>query len=127
MQIQVNGESREVATEVSVAQLLEKLPLAGVNLMDSFFAVSDRVSVLTQKSQVPWLKFDGSGRILRENVLVPRGSGIAVEFAGKRAGERKENGERMGLRWVAAGKFVMGSPEDEDDKAGVKKRHQALR
>ncbi|MDF1814571.1 MAG: SUMF1/EgtB/PvdO family nonheme iron enzyme [Verrucomicrobiales bacterium] len=45
--------------------LLEVLPQGGQDLMDSFFAVSDRVQEMTQKQQVPWLKFDGSGKIFR--------------------------------------------------------------
>lgn len=46
--------------------LLEVLPRGGQNLMDTFFDVSDRVQEVTQRSQVPWLKFDGSGRIFRK-------------------------------------------------------------
>ncbi|MDF1814565.1 MAG: SUMF1/EgtB/PvdO family nonheme iron enzyme [Verrucomicrobiales bacterium] len=45
--------------------LLEVLPQRGQDLMDSFFAVSDRVQEMTQKQQIPWLKFDGSGKIFR--------------------------------------------------------------
>ncbi len=46
--------------------LIEVLPREGINLMDAFFAVSDRVQEATSQQQVPWLKFDGSGRIFRE-------------------------------------------------------------
>jgi len=46
--------------------LLEVLPGNGNNLMDAFFAVSDRVRAVTQERQVPWLKFDGSGQIFRQ-------------------------------------------------------------
>ncbi len=35
--------------------------------MDAFFAVSDRVKEVTAGSQVPWMKFDGSGQIFREH------------------------------------------------------------
>ncbi len=46
--------------------LLEVLPGNGGNLMDAFFAVSDRVQEVTEKQQIPWLKFDGSGQIFRQ-------------------------------------------------------------
>lgn len=46
--------------------LLEVLPGNGNNLMDAFFAVSDRVREVTNDQQVPWLKFDGSGQIFRQ-------------------------------------------------------------
>ncbi|MEQ1840858.1 MAG: SUMF1/EgtB/PvdO family nonheme iron enzyme, partial [Verrucomicrobiales bacterium] len=46
--------------------LLEVLPGNGNNLMDAFFAVSDRVREVTGDQQVPWLKFDGSGQIFRQ-------------------------------------------------------------
>lgn len=41
--------------------LLEVLPRGGQNIMDAFFDVSERVQEVTQKRQIPWLKFDGSG------------------------------------------------------------------
>jgi len=46
--------------------LLEVLPGNGGNLMDAFFAVSDKVRATTAEQQVPWLKFDGSGQIFRQ-------------------------------------------------------------
>jgi formylglycine-generating enzyme required for sulfatase activity len=46
--------------------LLAVLPGNGNNLMDAFFAVSDRVREVTGDQQVPWLKFDGSGQIFRQ-------------------------------------------------------------
>ncbi|HRQ87932.1 MAG TPA: caspase family protein, partial [Bacteroidia bacterium] len=59
--------------------LLEVLPVGGRSMFDAFFAVSDRVQETTQKQQVPWLKFDGSGAIFRENFLVGRGVPVAVK------------------------------------------------
>jgi hypothetical protein len=49
-----------------IERLLEILPANGNNLMDAFFAVSDRVQKVTANQQVPWLKFDGSGQIFRQ-------------------------------------------------------------
>ncbi|MEM7600373.1 MAG: caspase family protein [Verrucomicrobiota bacterium] len=46
--------------------LLESLPVKGQNLMEAFFSVSDRVEALTDKRQVPWMLFNGSGQIFRE-------------------------------------------------------------
>lgn len=53
--------------------LIEVLPQSGLNLMDAFFAVSDRVQEATQQQQVPWLKFDGSGRVFREQSFLAAG------------------------------------------------------
>ncbi|MBU6303771.1 MAG: SUMF1/EgtB/PvdO family nonheme iron enzyme [Verrucomicrobia bacterium] len=50
--------------------LLEELPVPGRSLFDTFFSVSDRVQALTENQQVPWLKFDGSAKIFRDNVLL---------------------------------------------------------
>ncbi len=50
--------------------LLEVLPRGGQNLMEAFFDVSDRVQEVTQKSQVPWLKFDGSGKVFRNQTFL---------------------------------------------------------
>jgi formylglycine-generating enzyme required for sulfatase activity len=57
-----DGEQHGPFTEA----LLEVLPGNGNNLMDAFFAVSDRVREVTGDQQVPWLKFDGSGQIFRQ-------------------------------------------------------------
>ncbi len=66
--------------------LLEVLPVGGRSMFDAFFAVSDRVQETTQRQQVPWLKFDGSGAIFRENFLVGRGPEVAkVEVPGNTA------------------------------------------
>jgi len=46
--------------------LLKVLPQSKGNLMDAFFAVSDRVRETTRDGQIPWLKFDGSGQIFRQ-------------------------------------------------------------
>lgn len=59
--------------------LIEVLPRGEMNLMDAFFAVSDRVQEVTSQQQVPWLKFDGSGRVFREqSFLVNRPGGPAA-------------------------------------------------
>lgn len=50
--------------------LLEVLPIAGQSMLDAFFAVSDAVQKATGKRQIPWLKFDGSGTVFRQNALV---------------------------------------------------------
>jgi hypothetical protein len=50
--------------------LLEELPVPGRSLFDTFFSVSDRVQALTENQQVPWMKFDGSAKIFRDNVLL---------------------------------------------------------
>lgn len=47
--------------------VLDILPRSGGSILESFFAVSDHVIKSTQKQQIPWMKFDGSGRIFREN------------------------------------------------------------
>lgn len=47
--------------------VLDILPRGGTSILESFFAVSDHVIKSTQKQQIPWMKFDGSGRIFREN------------------------------------------------------------
>lgn len=52
------------------AAVLEVLPRGGASILESFFAVSDRVLSTTQKQQVPWIKFDGSGRIFRESYFL---------------------------------------------------------
>lgn len=57
--------------------LIEVLPQSGLNLMDAFFAVSDRVQEATQQQQVPWLKFDGSGRVFREQSFLAAGAKTA--------------------------------------------------
>ena len=56
--------------------LIEVLPQSGLNLMDAFFAVSDRVQEVTQQQQVPWLKFDGSGRVFREQSFLAMGGNV---------------------------------------------------
>ncbi len=56
-----DGKSHGPFTEA----LLEVLPDNRDNLMEAFFAVSDRVREVTENQQVPWLKFDGSGHIFR--------------------------------------------------------------
>lgn len=55
--------------------LLGTLPTPGQSILEAFFAVSDTVQEATQRQQIPWLKFDGSGGIFRTNALV---SGNAV-------------------------------------------------
>ncbi|MDF1813420.1 MAG: SUMF1/EgtB/PvdO family nonheme iron enzyme [Verrucomicrobiales bacterium] len=53
--------------------LLEVLPRGGQDLMDAFFNVSDRVQKITRQQQVPWLKFDGSGKIFRSKSFLATG------------------------------------------------------
>lgn len=57
--------------------LIEVLPQGGLNLMDAFFAVSDKVQEATQQQQVPWMKFDGSGRVFREQSFLAAGANLA--------------------------------------------------
>jgi hypothetical protein len=45
--------------------------------MNTFFAVSDRVRNGTGGHQVPWLRFDGSGQIFREQSFLARGVPVA--------------------------------------------------
>ncbi len=66
--------------------LIEVLPREGMNLMDAFFAVSDRVQEATSQQQVPWLKFDGSGRIFREQSFLANRPGATVAKAGTPTG-----------------------------------------
>ncbi len=54
--------------------LLEVLPNSSDNLMETFFAVSDRVQETTARRQIPWMKFDGSGRIFRERSFFATGA-----------------------------------------------------
>jgi len=61
--------------------LIEVLPNGGQNLMDTFFRVSDRVQEMTQKQQVPWLKFDGSGKIFRSQYFTARSSMPASDIS----------------------------------------------
>ncbi|HRQ89594.1 MAG TPA: SUMF1/EgtB/PvdO family nonheme iron enzyme [Bacteroidia bacterium] len=65
-----DGEEHGPFTEA----LIQVLPQGGLNLMDAFFAVSDRVQESTQHQQVPWLKFDGSGRVFREHSFLAPGA-----------------------------------------------------
>ena len=58
--------------------LLEELPVPGRSLFDTFFSVSDRVQALTENQQVPWLKFDGSAKIFRDNVLLASAGPVPV-------------------------------------------------
>lgn len=51
--------------------LVEILPRPDQSLLDAFFAVSDQVQEVTAKRQIPWMRFDGSGRIFRDSVLFP--------------------------------------------------------
>lgn len=53
--------------------VLDILPRGGGSILDSFFAVSDRVIKSTQKQQIPWMKFDGSGGIFRDNYFLKPG------------------------------------------------------
>ncbi len=104
-------------------------------MFDAFFAVSDRVQSVTQKQQIPWLKFDGSGALFRQNALVAGGGGAAplmavtppapvppppddyAILAGKTAGERRlvevAPGVTVAFRWCPPGSFTMGSPPSE--------------
>jgi formylglycine-generating enzyme required for sulfatase activity len=61
--------------------LLEVLPGNGNNLMDAFFAVSDRVREVTGDQQVPWLKFDGSGQIFRQQKFLAVAGPSAIKIA----------------------------------------------
>jgi formylglycine-generating enzyme required for sulfatase activity len=61
--------------------LLEVLPGNGNNLMDAFFAVSDRVREVTGDQQVPWLKFDGSGQIFRQQKFLAMAGPSAIKLA----------------------------------------------
>lgn len=58
--------------------LLEILPGSGDNLMEAFFAVSDRVRAVTENQQIPWLKFDGSGQIFRQQRFLATTTEAAV-------------------------------------------------
>ncbi|MEM1443753.1 MAG: caspase family protein, partial [Verrucomicrobiota bacterium] len=51
--------------------LIEILPRPDQSLLDAFFAVSDQVQEVTAKRQIPWMRFDGSGKIFRDSVLFP--------------------------------------------------------
>ncbi|MEM7601246.1 MAG: peptidylprolyl isomerase [Verrucomicrobiota bacterium] len=55
--------------------LLDILPRPDQSLLDAFFAVSDQVQEVTTKRQIPWMRFDGSGRIFRESKLFPASGG----------------------------------------------------
>ncbi|MGB3120910.1 MAG: SUMF1/EgtB/PvdO family nonheme iron enzyme [Verrucomicrobiales bacterium] len=125
--------------------LLDVLPKGGQSMFDAFFAVSDRVQAVTRKQQIPWLKFDGSGALFRQNALVTGAAGPTAAmvvtppapvpvsapvpvptppddysvFAGKTAGERKlvevAPGVAVPFRWCPPGSFTMGSPQSEKD------------
>jgi sulfatase modifying factor 1 len=49
--------------------------------MDAFFAVSDRVREVTGDQQVPWLKFDGSGQIFRQQKFLAMAGPSAIKLA----------------------------------------------
>ena len=72
-----DGEQHGPFTEA----LLEVLPGNGNNLMDAFFAVSDRVKEVTGDQQVPWLKFDGSGQIFRQQKFLAVAGPSAIKLA----------------------------------------------
>ena len=72
-----DGEQHGPFTEA----LLEVLPGNGNNLMDAFFAVSDRVREVTGDQQVPWLKFDGSGQIFRQQKFLAVAGPSAIKLA----------------------------------------------
>jgi formylglycine-generating enzyme required for sulfatase activity len=122
--------------------LLETLPKGGQNLLDTFFAVSDRVQELTAKRQVPWLKFDGSGRIFREQSFlatvnplppvvmrptvpsvpsVPSVSSGLSSLEGTRAGEARTFGG-IEMVWCPPGEFLMGSPLAEEGRSEDEKQ-----
>ena len=61
--------------------LLEVLPGNGNNLMEAFFAVSDRVQQATGNAQIPWLKFDGSGQIFRQQKFLAVAGPTAIALA----------------------------------------------
>lgn len=110
-----DGESHGPFTEA----LLEVLPLGGQDIMDTFFAVSDHVKAGTENRQVPWLKFDGSGQIFRQQHFLsapgsvglgktqePPGPGDAmamnelrrqIEELQKALNSREESGKEMAL------------------------------
>lgn len=67
--------------------LLDHLPKGGQSILEAFFKVSDAVQEATARQQIPWLKFDGSGAIFRQNALV---SGPAVVKAEVKAGAAAE-------------------------------------
>ena len=102
-----DGEQHGPFTEA----LLEVLPGNGNNLMDAFFAVSDRVREVTGDQQVPWLKFDGSGQIFRQQKFLA----VANGMEGTHAGEVRSFGG-IDMVWCPPGEFWMGSLEDEDGR-----------
>ncbi len=63
-------DGEEGANSPFTGALVDELPKAGVNALEAFFNVSDRVLASTEGFQEPWVKFDGSGRVFREMVFV---------------------------------------------------------
>jgi len=61
--------------------LLEVLPSQEVDLLNAFFAISDRVQTLSKLQQVPWLKLIGSGQIFRRLSFLATGSADATANA----------------------------------------------
>jgi len=77
--------------------ILEVLPRNRGNLMDAFFAVSDRVQEKTRQAQIPWLKFDGSGQIFRGQSLLGNGAKAAIAGGSpQESAETDELRERLG-------------------------------
>lgn len=89
------------------AALLEVLPKEEQDLMSAFFSVSDRVQELTEKRQIPWLKFDGSGKIFRSEQCLTIGKGEMYPVKSLTGPSRKP-GSAISGKTGALAKSTMG-------------------
>ncbi|MDF1811432.1 MAG: SUMF1/EgtB/PvdO family nonheme iron enzyme [Verrucomicrobiales bacterium] len=121
--------------------LLEVLPRGEQDLMSAFFSVSDRVQEITEKGQIPWLKFDGSGKVFRSHYFLSKGSPASLfvplkttkrpsrkhsdPMEGKYAGEERDFG---GIKfvWCPPGLSRLGSPSDEEGRQDDEGQYELL-
>ena len=77
------GRDEDARNSLYTELLLKHLADQGKNLRDIFETVSDEVSDITEKKQIPWVNSEGGSSIVRKLILVPAGGGEHQNEANK--------------------------------------------